>query len=163
MQYVDDLVATVERSAAWLSAVPADVASRRPAPAKWSPKEIIGHLIDSASNNHQRFVRAQFQDDLIFPGYAQDDWVGAQAYQGATWSELIALWRGFNLHLAHVMRAMPEETRMRTRVRHNLHQLAFRAVPEHQPTTLDYFMRDYVDHLRHHLAQIEAAVGAPTP
>jgi len=49
---------------------------------KWSPKEIIGHLIDSASNNHQRFVRAQFTDELIFAGYEQEGWVRVQDYQG---------------------------------------------------------------------------------
>ncbi|HEY0405248.1 MAG TPA: DinB family protein, partial [Pyrinomonadaceae bacterium] len=51
------------------------------APGKWSPKEIIGHLIDSAANNHQRFVRAQFTDELIFPGYAQNEWVAVQHYR----------------------------------------------------------------------------------
>ena len=56
-------------------------AATRPAPGKWSRKEIIGHLIDSASNNHGRFVRAQLQDDLIFAGYDQEEWVRAQRYQ----------------------------------------------------------------------------------
>ena len=46
---------------------------------KWSPREIVGHLIDSAANNHQRFVRAQFTDDLVFSGYQQAEWVGVQA------------------------------------------------------------------------------------
>jgi hypothetical protein len=56
-------------------------AAKRPAADKWSPKEIIGHLIDSASNNHGRFVRAQLQDELIFSGYEQSEWVAIQQYQ----------------------------------------------------------------------------------
>ena len=129
-------------------------ASRPPAPGKWSPKEVIGHLIDSASNNHQRFVRAQFMDDLVFPGYAQEDWVAAQRYRDAPWPDLVALWRLYNLHLARVIEAVPAPVRQRSRARHNLHEVAWTAVPESQPATLEYFMRDYVGHLRHHVAQI---------
>ena len=65
--YADDLRATVVRASASLAAMPDEAAARRPAPGKWSPKEIVGHLVDSAANNHQRFVRAQSQDDLVFP------------------------------------------------------------------------------------------------
>ena len=91
--YADDLRATVGRASASLSAMPDEAAARRPAPGKWSAKEIIGHLVDSAANNHQRFVRAQFQDDLIFSGYAQDRWVSVQRYQDAPWQDLVTLWR----------------------------------------------------------------------
>ena len=114
----------------------------------------MGHLIDSASNNHRRFVLAQQQEDLVFPGYAQDAWVAAQRYQDAPWEELVSLWRGFNLHLARVMEAAPDFERTRIRRRHNLHEIAFRTIPEDQPATLEYFMSDYVDHLEHHLRQI---------
>jgi hypothetical protein len=77
-------------------------AARRPAPGKWSPKEIVGHLIDSAANNHQRFVRAQEAPDQHFPGYAQDHWVAAQDHQGSDWKVLIDLWQAYNFHLAHI-------------------------------------------------------------
>jgi hypothetical protein len=129
-------------------------AGRRPAQGKWSPKQVIGHLIDSASNNHQRFVRAGFTDDLVFPGYQQEQWVEAQRYAGAPWTELVGLWSHFNLHLARVIEATPAEVRQKPRARHNLHELAWKAVPQNEPATLEYFMRDYVDHLRHHIAQI---------
>jgi DinB superfamily len=129
-------------------------ASRFPAPGKWSAKQVIGHLIDSASNNHQRFVRAQFTEDLVFPGYEQAAWVSAQRYQEAAWPELVRLWHLFNLHLARVIEAMPRSVREKPRVRHNLHELAWRPVPESEATTLEYFMRDYVEHLKHHLAQV---------
>jgi DinB superfamily len=129
-------------------------ASRPPAPGKWSPKEVIGHLIDSASNNHQRFVRAGFTEDLVFPGYQQEKWVEAQRYASAPWAELVGLWSGFNQHLARVIEATPLDVRQKPRARHNLHELAWTPVPPDQPATLEYFMRDYVAHLRHHIAQI---------
>jgi hypothetical protein len=129
-------------------------ASRQPAPGKWSPKEVIGHLIDSASNNHQRFVRAGFTEDLVFPGYQQEKWVEVQRYGDAPWAEIVGLWSGFNRHLARVIEATPVAVRQKLRVRHNLHELAWKAVPQDQPATLEYFMRDYVGHLRHHVAQI---------
>ena len=148
------LLGAVEHVTPRLLALEDAATARRPAPGKWSPREIVGHLIDSASNNHQRFVRAQFQEDLVFPGYAQDDWVAAQHYQDTPWPELVALWAAFNRHLARVMAAVPDDVRLKPRMRHSLHEIAFRAVPETQPATLDYFMRDYVDHLEHHLKQI---------
>jgi hypothetical protein len=129
-------------------------AATPPAPGKWSPKQVIGHLIDSASNNHQRFVRANFVDDLIFLGYDQEKWVELGHYTEAPWSSLITLWREFNLQIARVMEATPSAVRDQPRTRHNLHQLAWRSVPEDQAVTLEYFMNDYVDHLEHHLGQI---------
>jgi hypothetical protein len=152
--YVRELRDVVERSVPLLLALDDAATAARPAPGKWSHREIIGHLIDSASNNHQRFVRARFQDDLVFPPYAQDDWVEAQRYQEADWPELVALWRGFNLHLARVMQAVPDDVRFREHTRHNLDRIAWVPVPAGRPATLDYFMRDYVGHLRHHLRQI---------
>jgi hypothetical protein len=152
--YVADLRALVDHGSASLLVMTDAASAHRPAPGKWSPREVIGHLIDSASNNHQRFVRAQFQDDLVFPGYAQDGWVEAQRYQDANWRELIGLWSAFNQHLARVMESMPEAVRLRLRSRHNLDEIAWSPVPRDTPTTLDYFMNDYVGHLEHHLRQI---------
>ncbi|MGH9422837.1 MAG: DinB family protein [Thermoanaerobaculia bacterium] len=132
-----------------------DADAARPLSAdKWSAKQVVGHLIDSASNNHQRFVRANFTDDLIFPGYDQERWVTLGRYGDAPWDSLLTLWREFNLQIARVMEATPSSVRDTPRTRHNLHQLAWQGVPEDQPATLDYFMSDYVDHLEHHLGQI---------
>jgi hypothetical protein len=152
--YVSALRGAIEKSTPLLEKMSEEATRRRPAPGKWSPREIIGHLIDSASNNHQRFVRAQFQDDLIFPGYAQDDWVSVQKYQDVQWKELLTLWRAFNLHIARVMELASAEARLRPRVQHNLDVLAWRPVPKQKPATLEYFMEDYVVHLQHHLNQI---------
>ncbi|MFT6872163.1 MAG: hypothetical protein ACJAVN_001169 [Roseivirga sp.] len=132
---------------------------KRVAPGKWSAKEIIGHLIDSASNNHGRFVRAQNSNDLIDVGYNQDEWVNAQNYQGENWHDLIILWRQFNLHLAYVMNQTPDDIRTKERTNHNLHQIAYNPVQENEPTTLDYFMQDYVVHLKHHLGQVREVLA----
>jgi hypothetical protein len=153
-EYVQELRDAIKSFAPKLEKMSDEESRKRPAPGKWCPREIIGHLIDSASNNHQRFVRAQLQDDLVFPGYAQDSWVSLQQYREAPWGELLDLWRSFNLHIARVMEAAPSDQRLRPRVRHNLDELASRGVPKEEPATLDYFMADYVWHLKHHLDQI---------
>ncbi len=121
---------------------------------KWSHKEIVGHLIDSASNNHQRFVRAQYTSDLVCPSYEQDVWVTAQKYDDESWPDLVHLWAAYNLHLAHIISVMPEDALMRVRQEHNLDQIAWKTVAKNTPTTLEYFVRDYAGHMRHHLRQI---------
>jgi hypothetical protein len=152
--YVIDLRKAVEEAAPRLLALSDEQSARPAADDKWSPREIIGHLIDSASNNHQRFIRGQFQDNLIFPGYAQEDWIKAQGYRDAPWEELVALWSSYNLHLARVMESADEEVRRRKHREHNFHQICMEPVAEDEPATLDYLMSDYVKHLRHHLRQI---------
>ena len=157
LEYAAELRDSVQRATTHLQKMSDAASQNRPAPGKWCPREIIGHLIDSASNNHQRFVRAQFEEDLIFPGYQQDAWVAAQHYRDAPWSELIELWRQFNLHIARVMESVPKDERDRPRARHNLDEIAWTTLSRDEPATLDYFMRDYVGHLKHHLAQIGIA------
>jgi hypothetical protein len=136
-----------------LALTEADVAPK-PAPGKWSRKEILGHLLDSASTNHQRFVRAQFTPDLLTLVYEPDAWVEAQRYQDAPWDELVDLWRFYNLHLARLMEALPDEQRSRPRRPHQLAHAGWCPVPEDQPATLEDLMKDYVGHLNHHLKAI---------
>jgi hypothetical protein len=152
--YVAELLDAIDQATPALEKMSDEESRARPGPQKWCPREVLGHLVDSASNNHQRFVRAQFQDDLVFSGYDQDAWVSIQRYRDAPWRDLIALWRGFNLHIARIMELIPKDERVRPRARHNLDELAWKPIPRDRPATLDYFMADYVAHLKHHLAQI---------
>lgn len=157
----EDLRSTVERATPRLLTMPADIAARPLAPGKWSPIEVIGHLIDSASINHQRFVRALGSPDLRFEGYAQDAWVSAQAYRSASWTTVVELWQAFNVHLAHVIENTPPNERLRLRDDHNLHEIGWEAAPAGEAITLEYLMQDYVSHLKHHLRQIGAGLAAP--
>ena len=157
--YAGELRGLVVRYADRLAPLEEAIVRRRPSPGKWSIAEIIGHLVDSASNNHQRFLRGRWQDSLVFPGYAQDDWVAAQGYQEADWKRLITLWQAFNLHLADVMERTPAAEREKRYIKHNFDQVAFRPMTTGTPATLDWFMEDYVEHFKHHLRQIDALLA----
>ena len=114
-EQMHDLVALVKPA---LLDIPPDEAGYKEGPDVWSKKEILGHLIDSASNNHKRFVLAQYKDDLIFDGYEQDKWVEVQKYNETDWELLINLWMTFNSHIVHIMRSTPFEvlTKKRTKM-----------------------------------------------
>ena len=112
----------------------------------WSRKEVIGHLIDSASNNHQRFVRAALQDSLEFPAYDQEGNVRVQAIREAEWPLLVSLWTAYNRYLAHVIAHLPA-SKLDTVCR----------IGSGKAVTLSFLATDYVEHLVHHLAQIGAA------
>jgi hypothetical protein len=112
----------------------------------WSRKQILGHLIDSASNNHQRFVRAMLQPSLDFPGYDQAGNVRVQAVQEAAWPLLVSLWAAYNHYLAHIIEHIPP-SRLDTPCR----------IGTGEPVTLGFLASDYVRHLQHHLRQIGAA------
>jgi hypothetical protein len=151
---LEDFRLTIERAAERLLSLTEAESEERRAAEKWSPKEIVGHLIDSAANNHQRFVRAQFQDNLIFTGYEQDGWVSAQHYQKASWPLLVGLWRIYNLHLLHLVSHIPAEQLTRLHSEHSLHKIAWKVVSESEPVTLEYLILDYIGHMKHHLSQI---------
>jgi DinB superfamily len=114
-------------------------------PGGWSRKQVLGHLIDSASNNHQRFVRAALQPSLDFPRYEQDGNVSVQAPQEADWSLLVSLWTAYNRYLAHIIARLPA-AKLETVCR----------IGPGEPVTLDFLAKDYVTHLLHHLNQIGA-------
>jgi uncharacterized damage-inducible protein DinB len=156
-EYALELLETVTRGEAALRALDDEASQRRPEPGKWSPREIVGHLVDSASNNHQRFIRGAVDGTLVFTGYAQDAWVAAQQYQSASWPELVTLWASFNRHLAHVMASIPEPVRRAGHTAHNLNEITFEQPAPGDAATLEYLMRDYVRHLQHHLQQIPSA------
>src|SRR5436305_7352967 len=99
----------VEGAVPRLRAMPEAEVAHKPAPGRWSKKEILGHLIDSASNNHQRFVRAQLDGALTFPGYEQEGWARCQGYAAADWSLLVELWAAYNRHLAEMIARIPAD------------------------------------------------------
>ena len=134
--------------------------ARRPSPGKWSPKEILGHLVDSAANNHARFILAQGRGDLDFPGYEQERWVSSQRYQDEPWTEIFALWTAYNRHIIHVVSVIPGDELTAKRAKHSLAKIAWQQVDPRQPATLEFLITDYVAHLRHHLSQIYALTGA---
>ena len=117
--------------------------TRSRGPEAWTRLEILGHLIDSAANNHQRFVRAMAFGDLVWPGYDQEAMVRVQQFGRAAPPLLIGLWERFNLYLAFLMTAIPRE-RMAARC----------TIGEGEPVTLEFLVTDYVAHMQHHLRQI---------
>ena len=157
--WLDDFRKTIESASEKLRRIDEAQSEKPRAEDHWSSKQIIGHLIDSATNNHARFVLGQLKDDLVFPGYDQDGWVRTNRYQERSWSQLIELWRAYNLHLHHLM-SHADQTKLNTPCTlHTLQEIAFKTVPKSEPVTLEYLMKDYVDHLKHHLAQILGTNG----
>lgn len=127
------------------TASPDAIDARRPAGA-WTGREILGHLIDSAANNHHRFVRSRDGDLLDFPAYDQRAWVESQRYDECDWAELVGLWQAYNRHLVHVLRVMPESQLSRLcRVSDD---------GSRPPQPIAEVARSYVTHLRHHLSQL---------
>jgi hypothetical protein len=112
-------------------------------PTKWSKKEILGHLVDSASNNHQRFVRGVEGKGGAFPGYNQDLLVKLQHTNEVEWPVLIALWWSYNRFLAHVLSMFPAEAAEYSCT-----------IGDGKPVTLLFIASDYVEHLKHHINQI---------
>lgn len=140
----DDLRNAVDVAKGKFLALDRKTIAFRPAPDRWTIAEVLGHLIDSAANNHHRFVRAQFVEELVFPKYEQNDWVAAQHVNECDWQSLVELWHRYNHHLAHVIE----------HARHDC--LGHRCIiGPYSPVSLEFLIEDYVAHLKHHLAKIE--------
>ena len=137
------LTSIVERLPAHLAAMSGDEAARRPAPASWSPKEELGHLIDSAANNHSRIVLAQIEDNPALPNYDGDRWVELHDYQGRDWRDLIELWRVSNAQLLAAARSAADGDWARTCT-----------IGDSDTLTLRFVFDDYVDHMLGHLKHI---------
>jgi len=116
--------------------------SLKPAPNKWSKKEILGHLIDSATNNHQRFIRVQFEHRPHI-SYDQNSWVEHSHYNQLTAKQLIRFWTVYNKHLIEIIKRIPEE---------NLQRQC--KMKDGKLVTLEFLINDYVVHMEHHLRVI---------
>jgi hypothetical protein len=144
MELAASLRAEVERASNEFRSWPEARAARDRGAGRWVPKEILGHLIDSAANNHQRFVRAQLANPFVGPAYDQVAWVAVHRYRERAWTELVDLWVALNLHIAAIMERVPPG------------KLATPCtIGDNETRTLEWWMRDYLRHLKHHLEQLE--------
>jgi hypothetical protein len=109
----------------------------------WSPKEEMGHLIDSATNNHARFVRALIEPEFHGPTYAQNDWVTAHGYQEMPWLTIVEFWYRYNNFIAALLARIPEN---------KLQTLCF--VGSDKGVSLEFLLADYVLHMQHHVDHI---------
>jgi DinB family protein len=148
----EQLLRVVEAAEPKLRKISELEATKPALPGGWSRKQVLGHLIDSASNNHQRFVRAALQPSLDFPRYDQDGNIRVQAPQEADWSLLVSLWAAYNRYLAHIISRLPD-AKLETLCR----------IGSGEPVTLDFLAQDYVTHLLHHLNQIGATDSNQRP
>ena len=113
----------------------------------WSVKEELGHLLDSAANNHQRIVRAQVEDNPAMPGYDGEQWVALHAYQKRDWHELIGTWEALNRQLLAAAEAVPDSAWSRTCT-----------IDDSAPLTLQFVFEDYIHHMRDHLRHMKVKI-----
>ena len=126
-----------------LRAISDHSAQTKPAPGKWSKKEELGHLIDSAVNNRVRFVKATLEGHYTGPGYQQDVWVELGGYADTPWTRIINLWKMSNEALAGLVGRIPAEKLS-----------APCQVGNDGPVTLEFLIDDYILHMQHHLDHI---------
>lgn len=141
-QHIDRLRYICQTVPARIAGIPEEILEHKTKPEKWSKKEILGHLIDSASNNHQRFIRIQFEDNPVIY-YDQDKWNQASRYNDMNTEHLLTFWALYNRHLLEIIERIPEAHLQRTGTARNSHS-----------ATLAWYIADYVAHMEHHLSQI---------
>jgi hypothetical protein len=139
----NELERIVNAFAAKFDLIPDSEFSAKPMPGKWSKKEVVGHLIDSAHNNLRRFICGQYESTPPKIVYNQDLWVDANAYQQMGKDEIIQLWRLINKRIVAVLQQMPENAYSKQAETSSLH-------------TLQWLAEDYVRHMKHHLNQVIA-------
>lgn len=142
---IDELRQLITDYAAKFRAIPEPEFSLKPLPHKWSKKEVVGHLIDSAHNNLRRFICGQYEPFPPHIVYHQDFWVYANAYGHAPQEDVITLWKLINHQLCTVLETMPAE---------NYGRQCNTSKDDTQLRTLEWLAQDYVKHMKHHLNQI---------
>src|SRR5450631_3039174 len=146
MQALQSLRTLLESLPARLEALPAETVEYRPLES-WSVKEELGHLLDSAANNHQRIVRAQLEDTPAMPGYDGGMWVDLHAYQVREWQELIETWEALNRQLLAAAETAPEAAWARTCT-----------IGDSAPLTIQFVLEDYIHHMRDHLRHMKVPI-----
>ena len=145
---LSERLATVLRNAMpWLVTISEAEASVPEREGKWSAKQVIGHLIDSAVNNLGRIVRLQIEAGQSLPGYEQMAWVGLQHYAEREWAQVLALWFALNEQVVWTIAHVEQPS------------LANRGVVAGEPLTLGYLIEDYVAHMEHHLRTMRLWLG----
>jgi hypothetical protein len=135
-----DLEAVIEQHLPALKSMGESTFANKPSPAKWSKKELIGHLIDSAQSNIRRFIVAQYEEKPLIV-YNQDKWVAISNYQQWNSNDLIDLWYLLNRQISEILKNTSPETAQRQC-----------GSPELQ--TIEWLAHDYIKHLKHHLYQV---------
>jgi len=148
---LQDIIFTAEKQLRQLSE--AEMCAK-PRPNKWSKKELLGHLIDSAYNNHQRFLRAATQGNLIFQGYDPDDWVLKNAYQERDSAAIITFWVQSNIHLACLIKTLSPKLLTTLTTAHNFDQIGMNKVEPGDAKSLGYLIWDYLHHIEYHMVQL---------
>ena len=112
-------------------------------------KQILGHLVDSAANNHQRMIRLQYNAQLDFPDYQQDNdlWIALQDYQNADWCTTIQLWKYYNLHMIQVIKSVDQ-----TKLENSWENF------EGNPVTLRQMIEGYLGHIDLHFNEIQELI-----
>ena len=131
-----------------LEALTNEAVSFKPDLNVWSAKEILGHLVDSAMHNHERFVGLGTGEKLEFPGNNQNSWVNFQRWQERDWLEIVGLWKFYNLHLAWLIEHLPDDVLERQAI----------VFLSRKTVTLKWLVEHYLEHLEHHLKQIDERV-----
>ena len=137
---IQQLQSIIDNYTPQLESLHEDVWSAKPNPSKWSKKEILGHLIDSAQNNIRRFIVAQYEDKPKIV-YAQDTWVAASNYQNYVTKNLVDLWILINKHICMILKNIPAG------VEERLSETS-------DPHSIKWLAADYNKHLLHHLHQV---------
>ena len=138
-----DIRLLIDSATDTLAGMGREAVEAKPSSSEWSKKEILGHLIDSAANNHQRFVRAMYDAAGDFPPYRQEEWVAVQQYQQSSWMALIELWAAYNRHLCDLIDRMPHDV-----------ESSPVNIGTAKPATLAFVVKDYLRHLRQHMQDL---------
>jgi len=135
--------AVVHQALPWLQALTEASASRPEKTGKWCAKEVIGHLTDSAINNHARVMRLQIEVTPNLSGYEQVAWVSLQHYADSDWGRLLGIWATLNEHFASAVSHIDKA------------RLANRGNVEGDELTLAFLIEDYIAHMEHHLRALD--------